>query len=91
MVIISLTGLRELTSLRINDWRKVGKHLGLQQCDLDDIEQRNSREPYSCQRSMFGQWRKEAEKPTRKQVAHALLASGNQETAKQYCQKHGNS
>ena len=88
---IFLTGLKELTSLRLRAWREVGKHLGLEECDLDYIEARNSSKPHPCQRAMFGQWRKEAEKPTRKQMAHALFASGNLKAAKQYCQTHGNS
>ena len=87
-----------LAKLKVSDWFKVGKILGLQEYDLEKIQHQISKQQnthvsqahaYPCQMAMFGKWLREHPSPSAQDVIVALRRAEETRAADELSRKYG--
>ena len=84
--------LKDLTKLRIVNWRNVGLNLGLNDSLLWRIKADNAQKPdhtQNCVTDMFSWWLHSCANPTYSQLVEALVFAGEKTAAMELCEIHG--
>ena len=92
---VSLTGavpepvLKELVTVKVNDWYNLGLQLDIDDDDLQTIKRDNPRDENGCKRDMFRTWLRICPQASYRQLVQALVALGDVSEADRLCKKHG--
>ena len=81
-----------LAKLKVSDWFKVGKILGLKEYDLEIIKHQHSKQrdtSHACQVAMFGKWLRDHPSPSVQDVIIALRRAGETRAADELSRKYG--
>ena len=92
---VSLTGavpeptMKELVTVKVNDWWNLGLQLDIKDGDLQTIESNNPRDENGCKRTMFRTWLRICPQASYRQLVQALVALGDLREADRLCKKYG--
>ena len=81
--------LKDLVLVRAVKWYDLGLQLGMEDAELDVIEENNPRDLSTCQREMFKVWLRNTSSPSYQQLVEALQAVGEINEADHLCKKYG--
>lgn len=80
---------KDLVLLQTTKWYSLGLQLGIEDTELDVIEENNPKDINVCQRKMFKAWLKITPSPSYQQLVEALYTVGEISEADRLCKKYG--
>ena len=81
--------LKDLVLVKATKWYNLGLQLGIEDTELDMIEENNPKDIDTCKRKMFNAWRRITPSPSYQQLVEALVALGETSEADRLCKKYG--
>ena len=81
--------IKDLVLVQTTKWYNLGLHLGIEDTELDVIEQNNPKDIDACKRKMFQAWLKITPNPSYQQLVEALQTVGEISEADHLCEKYG--
>ena len=81
--------LSDLTSLKLNNWFKVGEKIGIDRPTLRDIKRRYKDNRHECQKGMFAKWIRSEKPQSYEPLLQALVNAGETRAAEELHQKFG--
>ena len=81
--------LKDLVLIRTLKWYNLGLQLGIEDSELDVIEENNPKDMDACKRKMFKAWLRITPSPCHQQLVEALQTVGEISEAERLCKKHG--
>ena len=82
--------MKDLVFIKTVKWYNLGLQLGIEDTELDMIEQNNLKEIDACKRRMFQAWLRITPSPSYQQLVEALQTVGETSEADCLCKKYGN-
>ena len=82
--------MKDLVLIKTVKWYNLGLQLGIEDTELDVIDQNNSKEIDACKRKMFQAWLRITPSPSYQQLVEALQTVGETSEADSLCKKYGN-
>ena len=82
--------MKDLVLIKTVKWYNLGLQLGIEDTELDMIEQNNPKEIDACKRRMFKAWLRITPSPSYQQLVEALQTVGETSEADHLCKKYGN-
>ena len=79
--------LKDLVLIKTVKWYNLGLQLGIDDTELDVIEENNPKDIDACKRKMFRVWLRITPSPSYQQLVEALLAVGEISEADRLCKK----
>ena len=80
--------LKDLVLVKTTAWYDLGLQLGIEDTDLDVIEENNPKDINTCKRKMFKAWLKITPNPSYQQLVEALQTVGEISEANHLCKKY---
>ena len=81
--------LIDLVLVQTTKWYNLGLQLGIEDTELDVIEENNPKDIDTCKRKMFQAWLKITPSSSYQQLVEALVAVGETNEADRLCKKYG--
>ena len=81
--------MKDLVLIKTVKWYNLGLQLGIEDTELDMIEQNNPKDIDACKRSMFKAWIRITPSPSYQQLVEALQTVGETSEAHRLCKKYG--
>ena len=81
--------LKDLVLIQTTKWYSLGLLLGIDDTELDVIEENNSKDIDACKRKMFRAWLRITPSPSYQLLVEALKAVGEISEADHLCKKYG--
>ena len=81
--------LKDLVLVRTTNWYNLGLQLGIDDTELDVIEENNPKDIDACKRKMFRAWLRITPSPSYQQLVEALEAVGENSEADHLRKKYG--
>ena len=81
--------LKDLVLVRTTKWYNLGLQLGIEDTELDVIEENNPKDIDACKRKMFKTWLRITPSPSYQQLVEALQEVGEITEAGRLCKKYG--
>ena len=81
--------LKDLVLVQTTKWYDLGLQLGIEDTELDVIEENNPKDIDACKRKMFKAWLRITPSPSYRQLVEALQTVGEISEADRLCKKHG--
>ena len=81
--------IKDLVLLKTVKWYNLGLQLGIEDTELDVIEENNSKDIDTCKRKMFQAWLRITPSPSYQQLVEALVAVRETSEADHLCKKYG--
>lgn len=91
MSLIGEPTLKELVTVKVNDWYDLGLQLDIQNDDLQTIKRNYPHDQKSCKREMFIKWLSICPQASYSQLVKALSVLGDETEADRLCRKHSES
>ena len=80
--------LKDLVLVRTTKWYNLGLQLGIEDTELDVIEENNPKDIDACKRKMFKTWLRITPSPSYHQLVEAMLELGEITEADRLCKKY---
>ena len=80
--------LKDLVLLQTTKWYNLGLQLGIEDTELDVIEENNPKDIDACKRKMFKTWLRITPSPSYQQLVEALQTVGEISEADCLCKKY---
>ena len=81
--------LKDLVLVRTTKWYNLGLQLGIEDTELDVIEENNPKDIDACKRKMFKAWLRITPSPSYNLVVEALQTVGEITEADRLCKRYG--
>ena len=81
--------MKELVTVKVNDWYNLGLQLDIDDDDLQTIESNHQQDQGGCKRAMFRTWLRICPQASYRQLVQALVALGDLREADRLCKKYG--
>ena len=81
--------LKDLVLVKTTKWYNLGLQLGIEDTELDVIEENSPKDIDTCKRKMFKAWLKITPNPSYQQLVEALKTVGEISEADHLCKKYG--
>ena len=81
--------LKDLVLVRTTKWYNLALQLGIEDTELDVIEENNPKDIDACKRKMFKTWLRITPNPSYQQLVEALQTVGEITEADRLCKKYG--
>ena len=81
--------LKDLVLVKTTKWYNLGLQLGIEDTELDVIEENNAKDIDACKRKMFKVWLRITPNPSYQQLVEALQTVGEISEADHLCKKYG--
>ena len=81
--------LKDLVLIQTTEWYDLGLQLGIEDVELEEIQNNNPKSIRTCRREMFRAWLRITSSPSYQQLVEALLAVGEITEADHLCDKYG--
>ena len=81
--------LKDLVLIQTTKWYDLGLQLGIEDTELDVIEENNPKDNGVCKRRMFRAWLRITPSPSYQQLVEALVAVGEISEADRLCRIYG--
>ena len=80
--------MKDLVLIKVTEWYELGLQLGVEDAELEEIENNNRGDLRACRRKMFRAWLRITPSPSYQQLVEALMAVGEGKEADLLCKKY---